>query len=290
MSKVAAVQLKYLRAQSVADFEVRLASAIQPAVDAGAQLVVLPQHVGLALLGAAGAGADPLPILRQKGKALIRAFEETCAGQASRFGVWLVPGSIIGADGESLVAQAYLFAPDGHIAGRQRQTHLGALEKAWGLARGDSLDVFDTPLGCIGLIVGEDVCYPEVARILALQGATILVHVAALPAPFEEQVWLASLWREVQANQVLGIEACLVGECLGQTYAGSSAILAPVEMTEGGRGVLAQSVTIDGEQVVAADLDFDALQKVVDGYHIFRYFNYDLYARVFPSAYRNTFG
>ena len=290
MTKVAAVQLKYLRAQSVADFEVRLATVIQPAIDEGAQLVVLPQHSGLALLGAAGAGADPLPMLRQKGKALIRAFEETCAGLASRFGVWLAPGSIIGADGESLVAQAYLFAPDGHIAGRQRQTHLGALEKAWGLARGDSLDVFDTPLGCIGLIVGEDVCYPEVARILALQGATILVHVAALPAPFEEQVWLASLWREVQANQVLGIEACLVGECLGQTYAGSSAILAPVEMTEGGRGVLAQSVTIDGEQVVAADLDFDALQKVVDGYHIFRYFNYDLYARVFPSAYRNTLG
>jgi predicted amidohydrolase len=287
MSKVAAVQLKYWRAQSVADFEVRLVAAIQPAVDGGAQLVVLPQHIGLALLGAAGAGADPLPVLRQKGKALIRAFEETCAGLAVRFGVWLVPGSIIGADGESLVAQSYLFAPEGHIAGRQRQTHLGALEKAWGLVRGDSLDVFDTPLGLIGLIVGEDICYPEVARILTLQGATILIHVAALPAPFAEEAWLASLWREVQANQVFGIEACLVGECLGQTHAGSSAILAPVEMTESGRGVLAQSFVTDGEQVVAAELDFDALQKVVDGYHIFHYFNYNLYARKFPSAYRN---
>ena len=288
MTKVAAVQLKYLRAQSVADFEVRLATVVQPAIDEGAQLVVLPQYSGLALLGAAGAGADPLPMLRQKGKALIRAFEETCAGLASRFGVWLAPGSIIGADGESLVAQAYLFAPDGHMAGRQRQTHRGALEKAWGLARGDSLDVFDTPLGCIGLMVGEDARYPEVARILALQGATILVHVAALPAPFEEEAWLASLWREVQANQVFGIQACLVGECLGQTYAGSSAILAPVEMTEGGRGILAQSFVTDGEQVVVGDLDLDALQKVVDRYHIFHYFNDDLYARVFPSAYHNT--
>jgi hypothetical protein len=58
-------------------------------------------------------------------------------------------------------------------------------------------------------------------------------------------------------------------------------------MTEGGRGLLAQAPTTDGEQVVAADLDFDALQKTVDGYHIFRYFNYDLYAREFPAAYRS---
>jgi len=285
MPKVAAIQLKFFRAQSVADLEARLVAAIQPAVDDGAQLVVLPQHVGLALLGAAGAGADPLPVLRQKGKALLRAFEETGAELAVRFKVWLAPGSIIGADGESLVAQSYLFAPDGRIAGRQRQTHLGALEKAWGLARGDSLDVFDTPLGRIGLVLGEDVRYPEVARILTLQGATILIHIAALPAPFDEQARLASLWREVQSNQVFGIEACLVGECLGQAYAGPSSILAPVEMTEGGRGILAQAVTTDGEQAVLADLDFDALQKVVDGYPIFHYFNYDLYAREFPKAY-----
>jgi len=59
-------------------------------------------------------------------------------------------------------------------------------------------------------------------------------------------------------------------------------------MTEGERGVLAQSATTDGEQVVASELDFGALQKVVDGYPIFRYFNYGLYAREFPKAYRSS--
>jgi predicted amidohydrolase len=288
MAKVAAIQCKFFRAQSVADMEARLVAAIQPAVELGAQLVVLPQHVGLTLLGAAGVRDDPVPVLQKKAAVLLKAFEETCAGLASRLGVWLVPGSTIvpGPDGESLVAQAHLFAPDGSIAGRQTQTHLGAREKVWGLARGDSLDVFETPLGRIGLIVGEDMRYPEVARILTLQGVSILIHVAALPAPFDEEAWLASLWREVQANQVFGVEVCLVGDCFGQAYAGRSAILAPVEMTEGERGVLAQSATTDGEQVVAAELNFGVLQKVVDGYNIFRYFNYGLYAREFPKAYR----
>jgi len=288
MAKVAAIQLNFFRAHSLADMEARLVAAIQPAVEQGAQLVVLPQHVGLTLLGAAGVRDDPVPVLQKKAAVLLKAFEETCAGLASRFGVWLVPGSTVapGPEGESLVAQAHLFAPDGSIAGRQTQTHLGTREKAWGLVRGDSLDVFETPLGRIGLIVGEDVRYPEVARILTLQGASILIHVAALPTPFNEETWLTSLWREVQANQVFGVEVCLVGDCFGQTYAGRSAILAPVEMTEGERGVLAQSATTEGEQVVAAELDFDALQKVVDSYNIFRYFNYDLYAREFPKAYR----
>ena len=295
MAKVAAVQLKFFRAQSVADMEARLVAAIQPAVEQGAQLVVLPQYVGLMLLGAAGVRDDPVPVMRNKGAVLRKAFEEMCAGLASRFGVWLVPGSMVvpGTDVESLAAQAHLFAPDGNVAGRQTQTHLGVREKAWGLARGDSLDVFETPLGCVGLIVGEDVRYPEVARILTLQGANLLIHVAALPAPFDEETWSGlsqtSLWREVQGNHLFGIEVSLVGDCFGQAYVGRSAILAPVEMTEGERGVLAQSATTDSEQVVATELDWDALQKVVDGYDIFRYFNYGLYARELPKAYRSSF-
>jgi predicted amidohydrolase len=288
MSKVAAIQLEFFRARSVANMEACLAAAIQPAVEQGAQLVVLPQHMGLSLLGAAGGGDDPLPVLKKKGAALLKAFEETCAGLAARFSVWLAPGSIVGAEGESLVAQAYLFAPDGRVIGRQRQTHLGAREKAWGVARGDSLDVFETPLGHVGLIVGQDAHYPEVARILTLQGANILIHMAAMPAPFDEEAWRASLWREAQANQVFGVQACLVGECYGQIYAGRSAILAPVEMTEGGRGILAQSPTTEGEHIITAGLDLSALQKVVDGYPILRYFNYGLYAREFPRAFRRA--
>ena len=288
MTKVAAVQFQFFRAHSVADMEARLIAAIEPVVERGAQLVALPQYMGLSLLGAAGAGDDPAPVLRKKGTALLKAFKETCSGLAARFGVWLVPGSTIGADDELLVAQAYLFGPDGGVVGCQRQTHLGAREKAWGLTCGDSLDVFETPLGRIGLVVGQDVRAPEVARILVLQGANVLIHVAAMPAPFDEETWLASLWREVQANQVFGIEACLVGECFGQTYAGRSAIHAPVEMTEDGRGIVAQSSTTEGEQPVLAELHLSALQRAVDSYNIFRYFNYGLYARELPEAYRRS--
>jgi predicted amidohydrolase len=194
--------------------------------------------------------------MQRKGAALLKAWEEVCAGLASRFSVWLAPGSTVApglADG-SLVAQAHLFAPDGHIASCQQQTRLGAREKAWGLVCGDNVQAFETPLGRIGLVVGED----QIGPTLAMQGANILIRLTALPAPFDETAWPASLWNQAQAHRVFGIEACLVGECFGQTYAGRSAIYAPVEMTEGRRGSLAQASTTEGEQVVIADLDFDA--------------------------------
>ena len=175
MSKVAAIQLKFFRAQSVADMEARLVAAIQPAVEQGAQLVVLPQHMGLTLLGAAGAGDDPLPVLQKKGAALLKAFEETCAGLAARFGVWLAPGSIVGADGESLVAQAYLFAPDGRVVGSPTADAPGRAEKRHGESRAAIASTCSRRRwAALVSSSAKTSRYPEVARILTLQGANDL--------------------------------------------------------------------------------------------------------------------
>ncbi|MDE3089477.1 MAG: hypothetical protein KGJ80_08850, partial [Chloroflexota bacterium] len=78
--------------------------------------------------------------------------------------------------------------------------------------------------------------------------------------------------------------ACLTG----QDFKGKSAVYAPVEMTESHRGVLAQATRADSEEIVSATLDFDAIQKTIDGYPIFSFFNYDFYAREFPRVYRGA--
>jgi len=153
------------------------------------------------------------------------------------------------------------------------------------LAGGDELAVFPTPVGCIGFVLGEDVRYPEVSRILALQGANVLVHPVATPVE-SQAAWLTRLWREVQGNQVFGLEAALVGDLWGTAWRGRSTIHAPLEMTAGSTGILAQAQTSDSEEIVLADLDFARLQQVVDEYHIFRQFNYRLYAQEFTAAYR----
>src|SRR5262249_45677220 len=48
---------------------------------------------------------------------------------------------------------------------------------------GDDLPVFDTPLGRIGLMLGYDVCFPEVSGVLAVRRADIL----AIPSDWHGQ-------------------------------------------------------------------------------------------------------
>ncbi|MHB9134549.1 MAG: nitrilase-related carbon-nitrogen hydrolase [Armatimonadota bacterium] len=286
--KVAAVQCKWIMAHDVAEMEQRLSAMVEPAAARGAQLVVLPQYLGLTLTAAIGAGQDPAAVSwHDHGGALHQAYVAACARVAARYQVWLVPGTTIGPapQGWILSALVCLFAPDGRLAGCQCQTHLGPREKHWGLSRGKSLEVFPTPLGRIGLLVQDDVRYPEVSRILALQGADILIHVAADPAPFIEESWLASLWREVQGNQVFGISSYLVGDLFGQQCAGRSALFAPVEMTEGQTGIVKQAQVTEAEGIVMGELDFVARRQVIKDYPIFKYFNDGLYARELPGAF-----
>jgi predicted amidohydrolase len=202
---------------------------------------------------------------------------------AKRLKVFLAPGAVIERSGDALFNIAYLFAPDGAVVGSQRQTHRAPREIAWGLSQGDDLIVFDIGIARAGLVIGADIEYPEVSRILALQNANLLIHPAAYPT-WHDQYFLLDLWREVQSNQVFGLQACAIGK----DFKGKSSVYVPVEMTANHHGVLAQTTSADAEEIVSATLDFDALQKVIDSYPIFESFNYGLYAREFPSVYQEA--
>jgi len=262
---VSALQLKFTHAPTPQACFDHARAPMERAVADGAQLVVLPNT------------AAPIPR---------DAYADFFSALAARLQIYLAPGTVIERDGEVRYNTAYLFAPDGKIVGAQRQTHRTPAEIARGLAQGDELRVFDIGIARVGFVIGTDVEYPEVSRILALQGANVLLHPAAYGS-WSAQHFLFDLWREVQSNQVFGVQACAVGQ-------GQSAIYAPVEMTDdhqgdlGQRGFLAQAELTDAEEIVSATLDFEALQKVVAGYPIFDFFNCAFYEREFPEVYRQS--
>jgi len=251
--RVAAVQLT-----SGPDAIARLTTLVARLAQDGATLVAVPPW--------AGESAD-MP-------ASLCALARQC-------NVWLAGGStLIQQDGQRYRA-AWIIQPDGVIAREQRQTHRTPEERHQGLGRGEDLQVVTTPVGPVGLVVGADVLYPEVSRIITLLGATVLVHPTAMP-PASERAWMARLWREVQANQVYALEAPLLGPGLG----GRATIHAPLEMTEDRRGILAQAEG-SGDDAVMAPIDMDRLAQVWQDYDIFAQFNYALYQRMFPGVYGN---
>ena len=164
----------------------------------------------------------------------------------------------------------FLFGPDGRLLGRQAQTQVSPEERDRDIIPGSTLEPIalppPAPAGLkAGFLVSLDAWCPEVARILTLKGAALLLAPLAMPVPYSPWRQVAATWQQVQQNQVFGLEACLVGPVAAPTaappqataaatqataaaatqpasaYAGRSGIFAPCEMTPGETGILAQA-------------------------------------------------
>jgi predicted amidohydrolase len=92
----------------------------------------------------------------------------------------LVEREAVTTDGgrENFYSTAYLISSEGTVAACYRKAHLGEAERAWATAGRDGLVVVDTPIGRIGLMIGNEVWLPEVCRILTLRGAEVISHPA----------------------------------------------------------------------------------------------------------------
>jgi predicted amidohydrolase len=275
-TRAAAVQWADRPFASLDELEDSLEAPLAEAARAGAELVIFPAGVSealarvLALDGPDSAGSRQLPeALDALAASLARAWRVTLG---------LGPAVVPGPEGPECVSS--LFGPDGGLLGRQAQTHRTPAERAAGLACGRDLTPIETPVGLVGLVNGADLLYPEVSRILCLQGADILVHQGLLSG-FGEAIALSRLWREVQANQVFGVEAYAAGP--GRR--GRSAVHAPLEITSGQDGFLARAADEGEPQVVIGDLDPDALAKLLQTYPIHALRNLRQYARYFPELY-----
>ena len=85
---------------------------------------------------------------------------------------YVVGSHVESADGRHYHS-AVLLGPDGKLIARYRQTHLDE-DSLTLLSAGDDLPVFDTPIGRIGILLGEDVRYPEASGVLALRRADFI--------------------------------------------------------------------------------------------------------------------
>jgi predicted amidohydrolase len=87
--------------------------------------------------------------------------------------------------GGRLANSAFVFGPDGALAGTYRKTHLFGAERA-AFVPGDELVPIEVAGHRLGVMVCFDVEFPEVARTLALRGAEVLVTISANMEPFED--------------------------------------------------------------------------------------------------------
>ena len=186
------------------------------------------------------------------------------AGWARRHGVTLVGGSITERrDGrEKLSNTSLVFDPEGNLAAVYRKIHLFDVEvggvtylESEAEEPGDEPVVADVEGWRIGLSVCYDVRFPELYRILALEGAELLTVPAHFTTPTGKDHWHVLLRARAIENQAYVAAAAQVGETLpGKPAYGRSLIADPWGT------VVAQAP--DVETVVTAELDRARLREI----------------------------
>ncbi len=154
-------------------------------------------------------------------------------------------------DGRTVWNSAALFEP-GLEPKIYRKTHLPFLGLDKFVEAGDSLEVFDTRLGKIGILICFDLRLPEPARTLALKGAELIVLPTNWPEGAQVSANQISIARAAESRVFLatcdrvGIEA-------GFHFIGQSKIISP----DG--AVLASAG--DSEEVIVADIDLSQARQ-----------------------------
>ena len=112
------------------------------------------------------------------------------AGKAAEFSVYLVFGLPAKEKVESILFNAaVVIGPDGELLGDYRKLHLRGEERL-AFRPGYRMPIFETEFGLLGVMIGWDLAFPEVARSLTLDGADLIVACAAWEAEHIEE-WRA---------------------------------------------------------------------------------------------------
>ncbi len=104
---------------------------------------------------------------------------------------------------DKLYNTAVLVGPKGYV-GKYRKIHLPGTERLYKFP-GEDYRVFDTEIGRIGIMICFDKMFPEVARILRIKGAEIILCPTAWPALSKNEED-SSLHLYKMANEMRAIE------------------------------------------------------------------------------------
>ncbi|MFZ4826055.1 MAG: carbon-nitrogen hydrolase family protein [Phototrophicaceae bacterium] len=177
--------------------------------------------------------------------------------RANEYGVYIAFGMASKEKVESvLYNSAVLIGPDGELLEVYNKIHLRG-EERMAFREGYKMPVAETEIGTIGMMLGYDLAYPEVARALALEGAEIICVLANWEASQIDE-WKTYTRARAYENSCFVIAVNRVGEDVTLTFGGESMLIGP-------RGEVYASLTdetspetgepLEGFAVVRIDLD-----------------------------------
>ena len=180
-------------------------AACERAASAGADLIALPE------MFCCPYETSNFPLYAEKEGGATWQF---AADLARRLSVYLSAGSMPEADEAGCIYNtAYVFDRQGKQIAKHRKMHLFDINVKGGqifqesltLTPGNEVTVFDTEFGRMGLCICYDFRFPELCRLMALQGAQIILVPAAFNMTTGPAHWELTFRSQALYNQVFTV-------------------------------------------------------------------------------------
>ena len=244
--RVAAVQMHC--SADRADNLDRAGALMAEAAAQGAELIVLPElFASLGRTAEMRAAAEPL-----QGPTLAWA-----AASAADLRCSIVAGSFVEREGEQLFNTSCLLGPDGTLQAHYRKVHLFDIDVEGAVSResdtfgaGDDAVVATLADGTgIGLSICYDLRFPELFRIEALRGATIIAAPSAFTEATGRDHWRLLVRARALENQVALVAAAQWGTSPDGVLRHGHALIADAW------GTVIAEAPAEGDCVIVAEID-----------------------------------
>ena len=183
------------------------------------------------------------------------------AKRANEYGVYVLFGMASQERLESvLYNSAALVGPEGELVEVDHKVHLRG-EERMAFREGFKLPVVETEIGTLGILIGYDLAFPEVARSLTLEGAEVICVLANWEASGLDE-WRTYLRARAYENAVFVAAATRIGEEVTLTFGGESMIVGPRgEIHASLAGASDKDSGEPQEGAAVATLDLDAVRE-----------------------------
>ena len=217
---------------------------------------------------------------------LFRAYGENEGGAAyaamskaaAEYGIYVVAGTIPELEDDKVYNTSYAFDRKGNQIAKHRKMHLFDIDIEGGqyfkesdtLTPGVDVDVFDTEFCKIGLAVCYDIRFPELARLMAAEGAEVLIYPGAFNMTTGPAHWELSFRMRALDNQcyTIGVAPARDLEASYHSY-GNSMVASPWG------NVLSRMDEKEG--YIIQEIDTDYVKKIRNELPLLKHIRKDIY-------------
>ncbi len=246
-------------------FREQVEGLVNTAADYKCRLVVFPEYFSTQLLTLNNVHrniSEQIRDLANQRDQIVEMF----AVLAKRKGIYIAGGTMpsFSEDKSKVHNDCYFFSPSGSFD-YQGKLHMTRFEKEeWFVSSRDSLKIFETDFGKVGINICYDVEFPELSRALALQGVNVLI----VPSCTDDRQGFLRVRYCAQAraieNQLYVIHSGTVGSlpmvpAISLNY-GQAAILTPSDFQFSRDGILAEGIP-NQETMVIGELNLVTIEE-----------------------------